>query len=254
MKTEELTLKELKHFSLMRLTHIYILSMQLDSFISQESQELKDRKEKLDKDKPLQLPNLMDFAHEEGIINIQDYRKLKKENPEKFKAISEQLGLILSIIRIETDNILFNDVFPTITWSSLFLISMAHLEYSLILICNHFTEIKKLNLKLSDLNGSSTYEKFILFVSKVAKVDYSFDRSMFWQKVRNHQKIRNLLMHNNGLIDDSDRAKVVKKLIEDGQINLKWNNLMILLFTSEYLESVITDSQNWMEEFFNKLK
>lgn len=254
MKAEELTLTDLEHFSIVKLTHIYLLSMRLDSFISQETQKLKDRKEKLGEHKLIQLPNLMDKAYTEGIICGKDYMKLKEEDPERYKTIFEQSGLLLSKTMLETENILFGNIFPTITWSSLFLISMSHLEYSLILICNYFTEIKKIKLKLSDLNGNSTYEKFILFISKVVEMKYLFEESTFWQKIKNHQKVRNLLIHNNGLIDDTVRAKVVKKIIRDGHINLKWNNNMILLFTQEYLEDVINDCQDWMQEFFNKLK
>jgi hypothetical protein len=179
MQDQNLSITDLEHFIIVRLTHIYLLSKRLDAFISQETQKLNKIKTAIGKQKLVQPQNLMDIATKEGIVSGKDYIKLKEENPERFKAIFEQSGLILSRIMIETENTLFNHIFPTTTWSSLFLMSMSHLEYSFILICNYLIAKKILKLKLSDLSGHSTYEKFVIFISKVVEVDYSFDKSVF---------------------------------------------------------------------------
>ena len=118
MKFEKRSLEELEHYSVVRLTHIYILSVRFDSFISEEKQLLKQSLEKISSKQLLHGPDLMELAKNEGIISLKDYLELEKSDPQRFKVIFEQQGLRLSKIMAESNYIIFDNNASTITWYS----------------------------------------------------------------------------------------------------------------------------------------
>ncbi|MFH1198192.1 MAG: hypothetical protein V1720_20990, partial [bacterium] len=251
MQNKQLSEEELKHFSIVRLTHIYLLSEKLECFMSDQKIIITTKKNEILNNELLTLPDLISEAHKDGYTTIGEYLHLKEIEPDRFQKILEQSGLKTAKLWVELEDQLFQHLFPNLTWSSLFLISMSHLEYCLVLFCEYMAKQKKAILKLSDISGHSTYEKFILYNNKVIQNNYKFNKSILWSNIKNHQSVRNLLVHNNGLIDSTPKAITVKNIIESGNVNINWNSNMVLEFSKKYLEDVITDIQNWIIEYFN---
>ncbi len=249
-----LSFEDIKHFSIARLTQIYILSNKLRQYLDDELVDLNNNLKSLDNNELLSSPDLMEQAKKEGIVSGRDYKKLEKTDPQRFKNIFEQNSLKFSKLMSEVNMNLHINLFPHITWSSLFLISMSHFEYSFILISNFFQDKKKIKLSLSEISGHNNYEKFKTYSLKVIELNYDFCESNKWSKIKDHQKVRNLIVHNNGILDGSQRANSVKELIDNKKIKLNYSGDLNIKLSKDYLEEVIFDLQEWLEEFYNAIE
>jgi hypothetical protein len=241
---------EFQNFSIVRLTQIGILANKLFRYLNLDTDELHNRIESLNSESLLKLPNLMEVASKEGYKTFGDYKKLEELDPKRVEQIFMQNSLQQSKLWNEVHLSLHQNMFPHITWSSLFLISMSHFEYSLILLSKFFQDEGEILLTVKDISGQSIYDKFVTYCLKALILKYNFGNSENWVKVKRHQKIRNLIVHNNGIIDDSSRSKSIKKLIDSNQINIKYNENNNIEVTKIYLDEVINDLQNWLIEFF----
>jgi len=252
MKFDEIYRKDLERYSIVRLTQIFLLANSLNLFISDKKDVLDQKKIEIYNHPLSKLPDLMSEANSEGIKTISDFLQLQEKNPERYEKIFTQSGLMFSKTWTEVESNLFQHLYPNILWASLFIIAISHLEYCLQLYCDYAARVKTLPRKVQDISGNSTYEKFVTYNSKVIQNNFEFNNSIFWQNIRNHRAVRNLLVHNNGLINNSNKAQKVKNLINSGKVNLGWNENMVLEFTKDYLRKVIEDIQNWMQEYFKK--
>jgi hypothetical protein len=246
--------EELKNYSIVRLTQIGILANNLYNYLKMEVSDLSETDSTFNSESLLKQPDLMEIASKEGYRTPNDFKKLAEIDPQRVEKIFQQSSLLQSKLFNDIHLSLFKNLFPHITWSSLFLIAMSHFEYSLILISNFFQNESKSLLTIKDISGQSTFEKFTSYCLKVLRLEYDFSHSIQWSKVKNHQKVRNLIVHNNGIIDDSNRSKSVKQLIDSNQISIKYNDQNYIEVSITYLETVIEDLQNWQIEFFRKIE
>jgi len=107
---------------------------------------------------------------------------------------------------LESDAYRHFKLFPHLAYSSLFVSIMAFLEKSLKDICFSFESVD--GIQLTDLSGSSIFEKCKKYFKKVLKIDLT-DLNAFWSEFTIQYKIRNKIVHEDSNIW-SDKNKPLK--------------------------------------------
>lgn len=64
----------------------------------------------------------------------------------------------------------------------------------------------------------------------------------------NHQKVRNLVVHNGGYIDDSGLSEQIKDFILDKKNKLSLDNDNMIIFTKDYVLTVLEISSSFLSE------
>ena len=105
---------------------------------------------------------------------------------------------------------IFLEYFPTLQRRSAFLSLYGFLEHELDKLCILFKETGNYLIELKDLKDLGI-ERSITFLSKVANlpIDKGNDK---WEKIKSIQKIRNLIVHNDGKLIDINGNPRVKEL------------------------------------------
>jgi hypothetical protein len=163
---------------------------------------------------------------ESYIHNIEEQIKSSKENYKEKKetiVIEEypEMGFAQVIdihngLDSQTFNLdeIFLDHFPNIQRKSALLTIYSFFEYELILLCNLFTKTENFSLKLDDINGKGIISKAILYLEKVAGI-----KIKSWQKIHEIRIIRNLVVHGEGRLLDSEGKKVKEvKIIKTSKL------------------------------------
>jgi hypothetical protein len=99
--------------------------------------------------------------------------------------------------------------FPNIMRTSLFYSCFAFLENYLLFVCKNVKSKKNLGLDISDIKHNGI-EKAQVYLKKVVGLNFP-DQSVEWNHIRKCNKIRNILIHNGGLID-SNNEKLLKDI------------------------------------------
>lgn len=91
--------------------------------------------------------------------------------------------------------------FPSLQRNSALITLFSFLEKELDSLCILFQKEKKLKLKLKDINGKGI-DRATTYLMKVASLN--FTKSTEWNEVKSIQKIRNLIVHNGGSLENPD--------------------------------------------------
>lgn len=105
---------------------------------------------------------------------------------------------------------IFLEHFPNLQRRSAFLSLYGFLEHELDKLCILFKETHNFSIELKDLKDLGI-ERSITFLTKVANlpIDKGNDK---WGKIKSMQKIRNLIVHNDGKLIDFNGTPRVKEI------------------------------------------
>jgi len=98
--------------------------------------------------------------------------------------------------------------YPSLHRESLIITIFNFLEHELNSLCEKLYESTDSSLKLRDINGKGV-ERAQLFLTKVAKIDFSAFGSEL-SVIKGVNLVRNLIVHNGGLLSGNSDAKVNK--------------------------------------------
>ena len=244
---------EVQQYAIVRLTHVGMLSDKLKKLIDQDLQSQQQELESLNRHDLLKEPDLMLEAAKEGYKTIGGYKQLEKKEPERVHRMYLQSHLQMEKHRRTIELELSQQVYPNLTWSSLVLISMALFEEVITLICDYLSQTRGYRIKMNDLRGRSALHRCKMFLTKVVEIEFDFGASPHWQKVNGHQTVRNLIVHNSGVLDNSSQADAVRKFVDGGNTSLSITDGGLAI-EREYIYEVIDDAQNWMLELFDAIK
>ena len=197
-------------------------------------------------------PTFKNDVYSRGYKTFSDLENLERIEPETYKEFNRQIGIELNIAKLEGDLFEAKLNFERIAMSSIYLMVLAHFEDCLRRTCDVVKEELKCSLKWDDLRGS-TLDSFKNYINKVLNIHFDFNISNEWKLLREYQIIRNFIIHNGGIIDDSEQSKKVMLIIEQneyklfdlfGQINLSRN----------YIIEVIRNADNFFVNLFNALE
>ena len=110
---------------------------------------------------------------------------------------------------------IFEDYFPNLQRRSALTTLYSFLEHELEKLCVLFIRDENLKVSLNDMRGTGI-ERAILFLERIVELQINKSTAT-WQEVKNIQKVRNLIVHNDAKLKDpsgNPRHDVIK-YIED---------------------------------------
>lgn len=251
MKIEFQSLEELEQYFLNLLSHIYIWSEKIDKYIIDEKDYLKKNIQTLDGISRISNLSFQPIISKYSKITPAILIEMKKSKPEEFEKINSHINLIFKKSRNDVLLSLTEEIFSSITWSSLFLTTISSFEHCLITATEYLSIENKFMLKVNDLSGHSIYEKFKNYCTKVLELEYDFS-SILWRNIINHKNVRNIVVHSNGYLDNDEKMKKIENIIKSSNTSLLLKDNRVIV-NKAYLQEVIINIQDWMEDYFKKI-
>jgi len=122
----------------------------------------------------------------------------------------------------------FKEYFPNLQRRSAFLSLYGFLEHELDKLCMLYKKSYSLNIDFRDLKDLGI-ERSVKYLSIVAALP--IDKGNYkWGRVKSIQKIRNIIVHNDGkLIDlDGNQRKVEQQIVSDNEFLTGENDILIM--------------------------
>lgn len=130
-----------------------------------------------------------------------------------------------------------------------FLVSLyAYLEQELISICKTIAKRTDSPLRLNDIKGTGIFlaQKYL---KKVARIEFpDKDADTEWREISKLNRIRNLIVHTGGIIEDESTAKEIREYVAH-TAGLELENTTRLRISDIYLGHVL----DVLKGFFDKL-
>ena len=104
----------------------------------------------------------------------------------------------------------FEEQFPTLLTSSFIITLVSTLERELSKYCDTAARFSNIRIRLSDLRGSF-HDQFKNYLSNVVKMSFDF-QSDNWKDIKGLIEVRNAIVHNDGILEDSSRANTIRNL------------------------------------------
>ena len=104
------------------------------------------------------------------------------------------------------------ETFPDILRKSMFLTCYSRFEHGINSLCRFFSKQTEYKLKLSDLKHEGII-KAQVYLKSVVGIEFP-DQTTSWQDVKKYNLIRNYIVHNDSELDESEKAKEVRRFIE----------------------------------------
>jgi len=167
----------------------------------------------------------------------QEFEELKKEKDKEYAEFKSE-SLIDDSYSLE---FVSKQLFRHSTLISIY----SFIEYQLKKICDSLDTKMFLPMKPKDFAGSGVdkYSKYLLYVSSI---DIKKDKKYFWEELERFKKIRNILVHESGVVKKTD-IDINNYIKSNSNLSLEHDKLFIK-------ERYITDQINLAEEFFNSLE
>ncbi|MFL6214210.1 MAG: hypothetical protein ACJ74J_10015 [Blastocatellia bacterium] len=97
-------------------------------------------------------------------------------------------------------NAIFEYLFPNLQRRSALITLFSFFEHELDALCDLFIRTEKILVSLNDMRGTGI-DRSILFLIKIVGLPVDKNTAL-WQEIKNVQKIRNLIVHNDGKLKD----------------------------------------------------
>ncbi len=134
---------------------------------------------------------------------------------------------------VEFENTIFSSFFVTIYF---------YLESELTRYCRDLEKKHQEKLSLSDIVGNGV-QRAITYLVKVQHIDFSLGNSKEWEKIQNYNVLRNCIVHNQGMLDESfdkNQREKLLKFIQRPNSNLQVKYKLCILNKDFCLESLDT--------------
>lgn len=227
-----------------KLTRIYLLTIYFEKMSAEETERCKQRVVEYRKEYN---NGIFEKVPKLGYRTVNDFKQLEKDDQELYTEYFRQLGLDGAI----SNNMGFiksNETFiPEIFWSSVFVSVFSHFEFylkdSCILIANisngHFNQ-----------NKDSIIDASKNFLSQMEC--YDFSKSRDWSAIKDFQKIRNVIVHNQAMFhhDNSKKTRHLKKKY----CSLFQGNSESIILNKMFVEEAVMSISNFFKILHEKIK
>ena len=137
---------------------------------------------------------------------------------------------------------IFCSYFPSLQRSSALITLFGFFEFQLFKLCDIYQKYSKLNISHKHLSGKGIV-KARVYLEKVINLE-TRQNSSEWQEIKNIQKIRNLIVHsNNSLIDSNGNTKNVEQDYVHRSAFLEGNSEIIML--EGFLNNALSSFYNY---------
>ncbi len=135
------------------------------------------------------------------------------------------------------------EIYPKSLWYSLFTQSYFFFENDLNELCKKLQQLKECNISLSDFNGKGI-SRARKYLTKVMEVDFASVETE-WNKVTILQKIRNIISHRAGNLNNSNHEQVIRDYFKDRDEEMIDENGYILIN-----QPIVVDAADTFREFW----
>jgi acyl carrier protein phosphodiesterase len=141
--------------------------------------------------------------------------------------------------------------FPNMQRRSALLTLFSLLERTLEDLCDSLSSDMRLTVDIQDIKGNGL-ERTMLFMKKVVGLQLDLN-SLTWNEIRSVQKIRNVIAHADGRLEDqqSGRDKDIAKYIDLTEL-INYNNEILL--EEGYLQHVVVLFDRFFKEIDQKIR
>ncbi len=141
----------------------------------------------------------------------------------------------------------YSERFPRILRNSFLVSAISLLEYEMNIICNRLKKTQNIRINLSDLRGD-TLERIRKYFQN-AGFELPFNNPT-WQKIKYYSKVRNCIVHTNGLTNElqyKDRKELLPYITRNGIISQDTIKQEIAL-TEQFCKEVVETIQTFFVE------
>jgi hypothetical protein len=142
------------------------------------------------------------------------------------------------------------EVIPNIVRSSLFVSYYSFLERRLLAICWHLKHDLDYKLDASDLRDTGIF-RARTYLKKVAGIKFP-DDTHSWNEIVFYNRIRNLIVHEEGRIPKGSSAKAIKSFIKRKKW-LKVDNMNRVCFPKDFSVEVTRNLKDFIEKVIDAL-
>ncbi|MFA4935495.1 MAG: hypothetical protein WC568_06635 [Candidatus Methanoperedens sp.] len=120
------------------------------------------------------------------------------------------------------------ELYPNIHRKSFIITCYSYFEKELFTLCKNLKESKQYSLDVTNSEGKGI-EKVKNYLNEVRYFDISkHNKTKTWPEITNIRKIRNLIVHNDGILDRLDKDKAIRKYIAGrSDISIKGDEIII---------------------------
>jgi hypothetical protein len=126
-------------------------------------------------------------------------------------------------------------------------------ESSLVEICNNLRKVVKADLILNDISGKGIKQSE-KYLKKVIKIDFPSDAKQ-WKAIEDYSKIRNILIHSDGLFPNNNKefsSLITKYRGLNNRTYYDENNYITL--EKEFVLDVLEDVRNFFLQLQQGMK
>jgi len=106
----------------------------------------------------------------------------------------------------ETEQYYIGDLFPSIQWSAMFVVSFNLFEKTINDICKVVKAISGLETGLKNVKGKGI-ERAKNYLSKIHNINVPFSKNE-WERINTFSKLRNVLSHTSGELDLTQKSHI----------------------------------------------
>lgn len=142
------------------------------------------------------------------------------------------------------------EVIPNILRSSLFVSYYSFLESRLLVICQHLKQDHNYKLDPDDLRDTGIF-RAKTYLKKVAGIKFP-DNTRSWNEIVSYNRIRNLIVHDEGRVPEGSSAKKIESFIKKKKW-LKIDNMNRISFPEDFSAEVTKTLKDFIDEVIKAL-
>ena len=207
--------------------------------------------------------DLRHFYIIDSFSSIEEYFNIAKEiyNAEQ-KKYHRKISKYIDTLRLDNDDESLRDLYSEIIESrdalfysklyySLIIMIYSSIEHNMYDLCKYIKSKQNYEIDVKDIKGNGIFQ-CIKYLEKVCFINFrSINISMNEFHIIN--KIRNGIIHNNGIIASSDLPQV-KKYIGDNNDMLFIDSYNTIGISEKYIKMIISTSKDILENIYLHLK
>ncbi len=197
----------------------------------------------------IDLDNLSKFAATlEDSLEYKQKELIYRVDKEASKLTKEQRDELYEFY--EEDHWQLSEIFPNTLRFSLFVTCYSLLEHALVNLCNYLYRQHNYSIELNDLRGEGIF-RAQTYLKKVGSVNFP-DQTSSWTNIIAYNRIRNFIVHSEGRLDDSDKAKKVESFINTNP-SITLDQLKRIQLSKDFCPEVIETLKRFISELFEAL-
>ncbi len=199
----------------------------------------------------------------DSFFSIEEYFNIAQEtyNAEQ-KKYHNKITKMIDKLRSNNDDESLSDSYSKIVESrdmlffsklyySLVIMIYSSIEHNMYDLCKYIKNKKNYEIDVKDIKGNGLFQ-CITYLEKVCVIDFkSMNISMNEFHILN--KIRNGIIHNNGIISSSDLPQIKKYIIRNSNILFIDGNNSICI-SEQYIRMILSTSKEILEKMYLFLK